>query len=259
MKGMRQIAIITGASSGLGAEYARYLDREGLSELWLIARRGEKLAEAAERLETTCRCLTMDLTEKAALDELGRMLQEEGAAGEYQIAYLVNAAGFGCIGLSRECGRERLQKMVDLNCRAAMAVTEMCIPHMGMESHILQIASCAAFQPIPNLAVYAASKAFLLSYSRALGVELKDLGISVTAVCPFWIKDTEFVERARETDRCGAYFNMPGATNVKRVVEKSMSAARRGEAVCTPDPVSTLHRIVAKLLPHWLLARLCKR
>ena len=253
---MKKIAIITGASSGLGAEYARYLDKEGLSELWLVARRREKLEALAAEMGSSCRCLSLDLAAADSLDRFGAMLAED--SGSLQIAYLVNAAGFGCIGLSRECPRDKLQQMVDLNCRAAMALSEMCIPYMGRGSHILQIASCSAFQPLPNLAVYAASKAFLLSYSRALSVELKDLGISVTAVCPFWIKDTEFVAKARETDRHGAYFDMPGATSVKRVVEKSLAAAKGGKAVCTPDPVSSLHRILASLLPHGLLAGICK-
>lgn len=252
----KQIAIITGASSGLGAGYARQLDEEGLSEIWLIARREDKLVSLADSLGTACRCLSLDLTDKEDLEDLGRNLSAEGS--KVQISYLINAAGFGCIGLSRECPREKLQQMVDLNCRAAVALTEMCVPYMASGSHILQIVSCSAFHPIPNLAVYAASKAFLLSYSRSLSVELKDLGIMVTAVCPFWIKDTEFVAKARETDKRGAYFDMPGATTVDRVVQKSLLAARRGKVVCTPDPVSSLHRIVASLLPHGLLARICK-
>ena len=255
---MKQIAVITGASSGLGAGYARFLDDEGLSEIWLVARRKERLEKLAENLKTPCKCLSLDLASQSALDNLQGLLKEECLAEDARITYLVNAAGFGCIGLSRECPRERLQQMVDLNCRAALAVTEMCIPYMRKGSYILQIASCSAFQPLPNLAVYAASKAFLLSYSRALSVELEDLGISVTAVCPFWIKDTEFITKARETDKHDAYFDMPGATNVKKVVEKSMAAAKSSTVVCTPDTVSSIHRVLASLLPHRLLARMCK-
>ena len=255
---MKQIAVITGASSGLGAGYAHFLDDEDLSEIWLVARRKDRMEKLAKNLKTPCRCLSLDLASQTVLDNLQGILKEKCLAEDKKIAYLVNAAGFGCIGLSRECPRERLQQMVDLNCRAAMAVTEMCIPYMGKGSHILQIASCSAFQPIPNLAVYAASKAFLLSYSRSLSVELQELGITVTAVCPFWIKDTEFVTRARETDKHNAYFDMPGATTVDRVVRKSMAAAKGGTVVFTPDPVSFMHRILASLLPHWLLSRICK-
>lgn len=250
----KKIAIITGASSGLGAEYAWLLDKEGLAEIWLIARRKDRLETLAGTLETKCRCLPMDLTDEEAL----HVLDTEVAASKVIVAYLVNAAGLGCLGLSRECPREKLLQMVKLNDMAALALTEICIPHMERGSIILQIASCAAFQPIANLAVYAASKAFLLSYSRALSVELQDSGIKVTAVCPFWIRDTEFTEKALETDRHHAFREMPGATNVKHVAKVSLREAKSGKVVCTPDPVSTVHRIVASILPHWLLARICK-
>ncbi|MCR5757122.1 MAG: SDR family NAD(P)-dependent oxidoreductase [Selenomonas sp.] len=254
MNPKKKIALITGASSGLGAAYARLLDREGLDELWLVARRADRLTKLAETLTTTCRCLPLDLAQETNLDVLEQAL----AAANCQIAYLVNAAGFGCIGLSRECSRKKLQEMVKLNALAAMGITEICIPLMTKGSIILEVASCAAFQPIPNLTVYAATKAFLLSYSRALHVELQDLGINVTAVCPFWIKDTEFVAKARETDKRQIYQDMPGATNAKHVAEKSLKAAKSGTAVCTPDTVSFLHRIITAIIPHRLLAQACK-
>jgi len=82
--------------------------------------------------------------------------------------------------------------------------------------------------------------------------------LGVTAVCPFWIKDTEFVDKARETDKQHVYKDMPGAANVKGVAEKSLRAAKAGVVVCTPDTVSTVHRIIASVLPHWLLAKVCK-
>jgi len=255
MNPKKKIALITGASSGLGAEYARLLDREGLDELWLVARRGDRLTKLAETFNTTCRCISMDLTQEANLDVLEQTLIDAGC----QIAYLVNAAGFGCIGLSRECPRKKLQEMVKLNAMAAMGLTEVSIPFMTKGSLILEVASCAAFQPIPNLAVYAATKAFLLSYTRSMSVELADLGIHITAVCPFWIKDTEFVDKARETDKSQIYQDMPGATNVKHVARTSLQAARNGVVVCTPDTVSMLHRLITALIPHWLLARICKK
>ncbi|WP_295161108.1 hypothetical protein [Selenomonas sp. AE3005] len=82
--------------------------------------------------------------------------------------------------------------------------------------------------------------------------------LGVTAVCPFWIKDTEFVDKARETDKQQVYKDMPGAANVKGVAEKSLRAAKAGVVVCTPDTVSTVHRIIASILHHWLLAKVCK-
>ena len=254
MSNNSKTAIITGASSGLGAEYAKLLDAKSLDELWLIARRQDRLTELASKLKTPCRCLSLDLTEDSALDFLEQELNDQRP----DMSFLVNAAGFGCIGLSRECPQDKLRQMIKLNDMAAVAITEMCVPYMRKGSHILQIVSCSAFQPIPNLAVYAASKAFMLSYSRAISVELQDSGIKVTAVCPYWIKDTEFVGKAKATDKHGAYKDMPGATTVKSVAKKSLQAAMRGAVVYTPDTVSTLHRLVTSLLPHFLLARICK-
>jgi len=254
MNPQKKIALITGASSGLGTEYAQLLDREGLDELWLVARRADRLTKLAETLTTACRCLSLDLTREDNLDALEQTLSDANC----QIAYLINAAGFGCIGLSRECPRKKLQEMVKLNAMAAMGITEISIPFMTKGSIILEIVSCSAFQPIPNLAVYAATKAFLLSYSRALHVELQDLGIKITAVCPFWIKDTEFVDKARETDKQQIYHDMPGATKAQRVAVKSLRAAKSGVVVCTPDTVSFLHRIITAIIPHRLLAQACK-
>ena len=82
--------------------------------------------------------------------------------------------------------------------------------------------------------------------------------LGVTAVCPFWIKDTDFVDKARETDKQHVYKDMAGATNAKSVAEKSLRAAKAGVVVCTPYTVSTVHRIIASVLPHWLLAKVCK-
>ena len=128
----RRIAIITGASSGLGAEYARLLDKEGLAEIWLIARRKDRLEALAETLETKCRCLAVDLTDEKTLNAL----ESEVVAAKMVVTYLVNAAGFGCIGLSQECPREKLQQMIKLNDMAALGKGEhhpadsflFCIP-----------------------------------------------------------------------------------------------------------------------------------
>ena len=102
---------------------------------------------------------------------------------------------------------------------------------------------------------------FLQLYQAAfIGIIPKCLAyLGVTVVCPFWIKDTEFVDKARETDKQQVYKDMPGAANAKSVAEKSLRAAKAGVVVCTPDTVSTVHRIIASVLPHWLLAKVCKK
>lgn len=252
MSGQKRIALVTGASSGLGREFARLLAKEqGVEELWLVARRRERLEALAQELAVPSRILALDLTEEESLQKIAALFEESGA----EALYLVNAAGFGRIGMAADIGAQVTGRMIDLNCRAAAELTELLLPHMAKGSHVLEIASCAAFQPIPYLAAYAASKAFLLSYSRALAAEVKNRVISVTAVCPYWIRDTEFIDVAKQTDKAGLFKGFPFATTQKAVARRSLWAAEHGFTVFTPDPVSTLHRLVTAILPHsWMIA-----
>ena len=233
MPDKKRIALITGASSGLGREFARLLAREAVDELWLVARREERLRELSAELAVPCRIFALDLTREVALEELSAAL----AAEPVVVRYLVNAAGFGRIGMAAE-------------------FTERALPYMEKGSRVLEIASCAAFQPIPYLAAYAATKAFLLRYSRALAAEVAERGITVTAICPYWIRDTEFIHEAKKTDRRGLFRGFSLATDQKTVARRSLWAAAHGFTVFTPDLVSTLHRIVTSILPHRLMIAL---
>ena len=184
------IAIVTGASSGLGREFVRLLDRtEKLEEIWVIARRRERLEALQGEVKTKLRPLALDLGDRASVTELRMQL----AAARPLVRVLVSAAGFARIGSCRDISLDESAAMIDLNCRAAVEVTQACLAYMREGSRILQICSTAAFQPFQYLNVYAASKAFLYRYTRALRVELARSGIIVTAVCPYWIKDTEFI------------------------------------------------------------------
>ena len=249
---MKRIALITGASSGLGREFARLLAREAVDELWLVARRGERLRELSAELAVPCRIFALDLTQEAALEELSAALSAEPPV----VRYLVNAAGFGRIGMAADIGAATTGRMIALNCRAAAELTERALPYMERGSRVLEIASCAAFQPVPGVGVYAATKSFLLSYSRSLGHDLAPQGIGVTAVCPYWIRDTEFISRAETTDAHGLFKNFPFPTDAETVARRSIRAAKNGISVCTPDAVSFLDRIAAKFLPKDLLMSL---
>lgn len=159
------IAIITGASSGLGAWYARLLDAEGLDELWLIARREKRLQTIAGLARTPARVLALDLADEDA----ARIIEDELAAVETpEVRWLVNCAGFGCIGRAGEIPLATLAQMVQVNCTAPLRLISAALPFMNAGSCILNVASCAAFQPVPGVGVYAATKSFLLSYSRSL-------------------------------------------------------------------------------------------
>ncbi len=244
------IAIVTGASSGLGAEFVRQLDeKESLDEIWLIARRRGRLEALRAQVHTCARVVVLDLTDAASFVQLGQMLQEE----QPDVRVLINAAGFGKIGSWKDISAADCAGMIDLNCKAAVQMTQLVLPYMDKGSRVLEICSTAGFQPFPYLSVYAASKAFLYRYSRALRVELFGEGISVTAVCPYWIKDTEFIGTAQDTRDSSYIRHFVLASRQKSVVRHALFDAKLRLPVSTPGPVCFLHRIVAKFIPSELM------
>ena len=260
-----RIAIITGASSGLGREFIKQLDllgedlfpaeEDGLpvrpfDAFWVIARRKDRLEELAEGTTTPVRVLPCELTDKKAVSDLAALLEKE----QPDVRLLINAAGFGKIGSWRDIPLEQVDQMIDLNCRAAVDMTQICLPHMQADAHVMEICSTAAFQPFQYLNVYAASKAFLYRYSRALSMELRKDRIHVTAVCPYWIKDTEFIPVAQKTEKgAGCIHGFPFADTVDHIASRALSDASLGLTVSTPGPVCTLHRFFAKLISSDLL------
>ena len=174
------VTLITGASAGLGVEFARQLAGRG-QKLVLVARRKDRLEALAVEL-ANARAVAMDLSEAGSTAAL---MADVETAGEH-IETLVNNAGFGLRGRFAELDAARQREMIDLN---VTSLTELCravVPGMieRRSGAILNVASTAAFQPGPNMAVYFASKAYVLSFSEALHEELKPLGIRVTALCP---------------------------------------------------------------------------
>ncbi|HBT79883.1 MAG TPA: short-chain dehydrogenase [Selenomonas sp.] len=240
------IAIITGASSGLGRAYARLLDAEYLDEIWLIARREERLQELAQELRTSCRIFACDLTQPGVPAILQASL---GERPDTEVRWLINAAGFGRLGYTTEIPLAEQLAMIDLNVKAPVALTQLAIPFMSAGSHIMEIVSCSAFQPIPGLNVYAATKAFLLRYSRALGAELAPQGIIVTAVCPYWIRDTEFIGTAKKTKGSKEIKSFPFSSTVHSVAVHALYDSEHGFAVSTPGIMCTVHRFFSKILP----------
>lgn len=246
-----KIAIVTGASSGLGREFVRQIARRmpELREIWVIARREDRLREIQAECPLPVRPLALDLTKEDSIRALEELLERERPV----VAILVNAAGFGKIGDYRTVSRRDCDAMIDLNCRAAVDVTLACLPYMQRKSRILEICSTAAFQPFQHLNVYAASKAFLYRYSRALWTELFGQGITVTAVCPYWVKDTEFIPTAQQTDAKKAIRHFPLASRTRSVVTLALNDSALGLPVSTPGPVCLVHRIAAKFIPSQLM------
>ncbi|WP_315306848.1 SDR family NAD(P)-dependent oxidoreductase [Pseudoramibacter alactolyticus] len=241
------IAVITGATSGMGRALAKIIDRENqaTTAFWLIGRREDQLRALKQELIKPARCFVMDLGEGEALIALQRELE----TADLKIGFLVNAAGFGMIGSIAELSAEVQMAMIDVNVRALTAITRLCLPYLSTGAHVVQFASAAAFLPQPNFAVYAASKSYVLSFSQALNAELPDA--SVTAVCPGPVR-TAFFKTAEKVHRRAAFKNRFMA-DPKKVAEKAYRDAMAGRAVSVYGTAMKLLRLVAKLLPMRLL------
>lgn len=244
------ITVITGASSGLGKEFAKFADKiKNTDEIWLIARREDRLTELEEDLETKCRILALDLTSDEDTDRIKNALHDH----KPQVRLLINSAGLGKMGNYSHISTTDSDTMIDLDCRGAVRMTEICLPYMDKGARILEISSSAAFQPLPYMNIYAASKAFLLNYSRALRWELFGRGIRVTAVCPYWIKDTEFISTAKKTGYSKGFRHFFLASRAKTVARWALLDSRLNFAVSTPSPMAFIIRIFSKFVPHCII------
>ena len=190
------IAIVTGASSGMGREFVLQLSQYvQVDQIWAIARRAEALESLAAECSVPVRPISLDLCREDSFRRLQQLLESE----KPNIRLLVNAAGFGKFGSYPYIHIEDECRMIDLNCTALVRMTRLAIPYMAPGSHILQLDSLSAFQPVPYITTYGATKAFVLSYSRALNRELKKAGIRCMSMNPGWVK-TEFFNHAFQTN-----------------------------------------------------------
>ncbi len=248
-----KIAVITGASSGMGREFVRQLDRdEVFDELWLIARRRERLEELQSEVRAKVRPIALDLTDPASFDTYRALLEEH----KPDIAVLVNAGGFGKFKAFADLTLEEQTNMVDLNVKALMSMTYLSLPYLHEGSRVYQMGSMSSFQPVPYINVYAATKAFVLSFSRSLNVEWRGRGIRVMAVCPFWVK-TEFFDRARTDDTISYYSHYYEADEV---VTRALKDMKRGRDVSVCGAAARRQMRLVKLLPHRLVMKIwCKQ
>ncbi|MDY4515425.1 MAG: SDR family NAD(P)-dependent oxidoreductase [Hominisplanchenecus sp.] len=241
-----KIAVITGASSGMGREFVKQISQNYrfLDEIWVIGRSEEKLRSLQKEVNSRLRILPMDLREKESQEYLRTAL----AAEQPRIKLLVNAAGMGKIGDVSELTMNAQRAEIRLNCEALTAVTYHCLPYMHRRSRIIQMASASAFVPQPGFAVYAATKSYVLSLSRALRAEVKKQGITVTSVCPGPV-DTPFFEGAGKLHPMADYKKRVMA-EPSDVVEKAVRDAAAGRAVSVYGGSMKAFRILCKLIPH---------
>lgn len=246
-----RIAIITGASSGMGMEFAKQIDKKclGLDEIWLIARRREPMEDLSKNISCQTRIFPMDLTdEQSYLPFLAELEQLQP-----HVRLLINCAGFGITGDMLSVKEEDALGMIDLNCRALTKMTYHIVPFMPKRSYIIQLASAAGFLPQPKFAIYAATKSFVLSLTRALREELKSKEISVTAVCPGPV-DTEFFDRSEAEYGDTFVFKKIFMVSKENVVEKALKDTFRKKAVSVYGLSMKGMRLGSKLVPHqWIL------
>lgn len=248
-----RIAVITGASSGMGREFVYAIDKEfDLDEIWVIARRGEKLEELKQECRTAVRPVVMDLMERENFARYQAMLEEE----KPEIRVLVNAAGFGLFGTFTEMDLSKQLDIIGLNDQALTAMCHLSIPYMPEGSHIINLASNSSWQPVPYINVYGASKAYVMSFSRALGVELRNLGIHVMAVAPGWIK-TEFFDHAVHDDTIQFYDRYYTA---EQVIDRAMKDLKKKKAVSIMGlPVRMQVRMVKHLPVSLVMKTWCRQ
>jgi len=244
-----KIAVITGASSGMGREFVYHIDRKwDLDEIWVIARREDRLKKLKDECGTAVRVIPLDLLERSSFDKYRSLLKEQ----KPEIALLVNAAGFGLFGTFAEMELEKQLDSISLNAEALTAFCHLSIPYMPRNSSIINLASNSSWQPVPYINVYGASKAYVMSFSRALGMELKTKGIHVMAVAPGWIK-TEFFDTAVHDDTIKYYDRFYTAG---QVIEKAMKDLRKKKAVSILGFPVRMQVLAVKLLPVGLIMKI---
>ncbi len=245
------IAVITGASSGIGLEFAKAIaESSPFDEMWLIARREDRLRTVADSLKCPCRVIPMDLTDPDSLSAYKKLLEEMKPS----ISVMVNAGGFGKFGHHTAVKLDESLNMIDLNCKALLAMTELSIPYFCSGAEVYELGSLSSFQPVPYLNTYAATKAFVLSYTRGLRRELKDRGIKLMAVCPGWVA-TDFFDRAATSDSDAiTYFNK--IYKASDVVKTALKDMKRGKDVSIHGFPVKMQVLAVKLLPHSLVMKI---
>lgn len=248
-----KIAVITGASSGLGVEFLRAAVSlfPEIESFWLIARRRERLLALQEEFpEKALRAVPLDLSSDDALDVYRALL----AAEKPDICLLLNNAGFGKLGDFESTPCDEQLSMVELNCRALTAITSLSLPYMKEGAHVMNISSIASFAPTPRMAVYCATKSYVQSFSRALGEELRPRGISVTVVCPGPMH-TEFFPTAGAGNGESRTLDRLPHQSPQKMARAALLAAKKGRSVCTMGSFYKFYRVLAHLLPKSLLMK----
>ena len=250
MNQSKNIAILTGATGGLGYAFVKELCKERIDEIWAIGRNTDRLEKLVEEFGSIIVPLKLDLTKPEALSTLSEALQNQ----KPHLEFLINNAGIAQMKPSKDLSTAEIDATINLNCKAPVLLTNICLPYMHKGSRIINVCSASAFQPTPYLNLYASTKAFERSYSRALNVELKPLGITVTAACPSWI-DTELL--TRELNGKKVKFN--GIVTPEKVAKAAIMDAKKGKDMSVCSMYVKCQHFNVKMMPQKLTMKIWMR
>lgn len=232
------IAIVTGATGDIGEEFVKSLLSES-DQVWAVGRSENKLSSLKEKYGDKIVPVRVDLSDRDDIFSFCEKIESE----KPEIRYLVNNAGVAKMKPVSDFTLEEISDMLDINDKAATLICRACIPYMVKGSNILNVASASAFQPNPYIALYSASKAYLLSFTRSLNVENEN--ITCTAVCPGWV-DTKMLPKKRD----GKDIRYPGMTPASKVVEVALKDCHKGKDVSVCSFYFRYMRFLSKVTPH---------
>ena len=245
------LAIITGASSGIGAEFAKqFLEKGVADEFWFIARRTDKMEALRDSLGVKAKIITADLATSEGIEAVRCALTEEAP----KVKVLVNAAGFGNFGTFEEISESDAAAMIDVNCKATVLITHMTVPYMERGGRIINLGSGSCFTPLPAFNVYASSKSFVLHYTKSLNFEIKKYGLRATCFCPGWV-ETEFLGKATGDTSATRPKAMKPMLKCPDVVAKCVKASAKGKTLCVTNWYTKLQHMLFKLTPDVLLTK----
>ncbi len=248
------IAIITGASSGMGSDFARELkDTVGIEEFWFIARREDRMEQLRDELGVKAKIISADLSVPEGIETVKRALEEE----KPEVRFLVNAAGFGSFGRFDELNEGVAEKMIDLNVKATVSITHATIPYMVKGGRIITLGSGSCFTPLPAFNIYSSGKVFVLHYTKSLNYEIKRYGLRATCFCPGWVR-TEFIGKASANEAVTQPLErkMKPMLESRDVVRRCVRASLKGRAMYVTNWFTRLQHLMFKLLPDPIMTKL---
>lgn len=249
-----KIAIVTGASSGLGVEFTKTIANKvkKLDEIWVIARRKERLEQLTEQfLDVKIRPIPLDVGNDNSYEEFAQLLKEERP----DIKILINNAGYEKSGRFMKMEMKDILSMINVNIKGMTAINRICLPYMKEGSFAIITCSVSSFTPVPNQTVYSASKRYVYFVGKALREEMLDVGVNVLLLCPGNM-DTDMNPKGQM--RQSRQINSLPFLDMKKLTEKSLIKAKQGKAVYTPGTFYKFYRVTSKLFPSAFMMKIAK-